>query len=114
MPILLDQAAVRDVILRDGRTLRLRAPRAEDRIALLAFFEAMSPRSRYLRFHGYPSLDDRLVERFTDVDWNETGCVVGDLDGSIVACASWARLREPRTAEVAFAVADELQGLGVG
>jgi acetyl coenzyme A synthetase (ADP forming)-like protein len=112
--MLLERGATRDVILRDGRTLRLRAPCDDDRAAVLAFFAGLSERSRYLRFHGFPALDDRLASRFVDVDWDETGCVVGELEGRIVACSSWARLREPHTAEVAFAVADELQGLGVG
>ena len=73
MTMLFERPAARDVILRDGRTLRLRAPDGEDRPAILAFFEAMSARSRYLRFHGFPALDDRLADRFVDVDWNETG-----------------------------------------
>ena len=41
-----------DVILRDGSTLRLRAPAAEDADALLEFFSSLSEHSRYLRFHG--------------------------------------------------------------
>ena len=35
-------------------------------------------------------------------------------DERIVALASYVRLRDPSTAEVAFAVADELQGYGLG
>ena len=41
-----------DVILRDGQTLRLRAPGVADRDALVAFLEALSPDSRQMRFHG--------------------------------------------------------------
>ena len=51
-----------DVILRDGRTLRLRPPRREDADSLLQFFGSLSERSRYLRFHGFPLLGPRLVE----------------------------------------------------
>src|SRR5262245_1446003 len=45
-----------DVILRDGATLRLRAPQPEDAEALFEFFTALSQRSLYLRFHGFPKL----------------------------------------------------------
>ena len=43
-------AEAADVILRDGTTLRLRAPRRDDVDALVAFFAGLSERSRYLRF----------------------------------------------------------------
>ena len=48
---------IRDVILRDGSTLRLRPPRAGDLDAVLEFFGALSEQSVYWRFHGFPSLD---------------------------------------------------------
>ena len=51
-----------DVILRDGRTLRLRPPGRDDADALLAFFGGLSQRSLYLRFHGFPEVSPRLVE----------------------------------------------------
>ena len=50
-----------DVILRDGSTLRLRAPAESDRDSLVRFFEQLSERSLYLRFHGSP--DDRRAPR---------------------------------------------------
>src|SRR5579875_3332073 len=65
-----------DVILRDGTTLRLRAPSSDDAGALLAFFTGLSERSRYLRFHGLRYVDERLVEPFLDPDWVERGALV--------------------------------------
>ncbi|HEX3256048.1 MAG TPA: hypothetical protein VHQ96_09660, partial [Gaiellaceae bacterium] len=53
---------VRDVILRDGTTLRLRAPVRADAERLLAFVQRLSPESRYLRFHGVASIDSRLLD----------------------------------------------------
>ena len=44
--------ALADVILRDGQTLRLRAPMPADSDALVAFLEELSPDSRQMRFHG--------------------------------------------------------------
>src|SRR5262245_11220133 len=108
----------RDVILRDGTTLRLRAPTRDDADALLAFFRNLSEESLYRRFHGVPAVRPQLVEPYLDGDDRETGSLVGTLvrDGSerIVAIATWIRLREPTVAEVAFAVEDALQGRGLG
>jgi acetate---CoA ligase (ADP-forming) len=107
-----------DVILKDGRTLRLRSPRHDDIPALVGFFGALSPDSRYMRFHGAVSVDERHVEAFADPDWDTDGALIGTMGDSsserVVALASWTRLRDSRSAEVAFAVADELQGHGVG
>jgi len=107
-------AETTDVILRDGTTLRLRSPRRDDLHALVVFFAGLSEQSRYLRFHGAVRPEPRLVEPFVDPDWKERGSLVGVLDGRIVALASWARLRDPAAAEVAFAVSDALQGRGLG
>ena len=51
------QPLVRDVLLRDGSTLRLRAPGPDDLDDLKAFYRRLSPESRYLRFHGYGRVD---------------------------------------------------------
>ncbi|HEU5244321.1 MAG TPA: GNAT family N-acetyltransferase [Gaiellaceae bacterium] len=103
-----------DVILRDGSTLRLRAPTTGDSDALVEFFAGLSEHSRYLRFHGFPALGPKLVETVLDPDWRERGALLGSLDGRIVALANWARLRDPRAAEVAFTVGDGFQGRGIG
>jgi acetate---CoA ligase (ADP-forming) len=107
-------AEATDVILRDGSTLRLRAPAAEDAGALVEFFSGLSEHSLYLRFHGFPSLGPKLVEPVLEPDWRERGALVGSLDGRVVALANWVRLRNPRAAEVAFAVADGYQRRGIG
>jgi acetyl coenzyme A synthetase (ADP forming)-like protein len=108
--------SARDVILRDGGTLRLRPPTREDTAALLDFFAHLSPESVYQRFHGALRVTPQLVESFVDPDWEDLGSLVGTLgdDGRIVALAEYVRLRDPGSAEVAFAVADELQGRGIG
>ncbi len=103
-----------DVILRDGSTLRLRPPVGADAPGLLAFFERLSDRSRYLRFHGFPALGPALVEPVLDPDWDERGALVGSLGDNIVALANYARLRDRRAAEVAFTVEDAYQGRGIG
>ncbi len=111
-------ADVVDVILRDGRTLRLRPPRREDSAALLTFFESLSSESLYLRFHGFPSVTPAIVEPLLEPDWQERGSLIGGLteDGMerVVAVCNYVRLRDPSVAEAAFAVADEHQKRGIG
>jgi acetate---CoA ligase (ADP-forming) len=108
----------RDVILRDGSTLRLRPPLVGDAHAVLAFFRGLSDESTYRRFHGFPSLTPELLAPALDPDWSERGSLIGTLGEGpaerIVAIANYVRLREPAAAEVAFAVADDLQGHGIG
>ncbi len=107
-----------DVILRDGRTLRLRPPGRDDAEALLAFFGGLSQRSLYLRFHGLPEISPRLGESVLEPDWREHGALLGALvddEGErVVAVANYVRLRDPKLAEAAFTVADEHQGRGIG
>lgn len=93
--------------------MRFRPPATEDAPALLEFFRGLSDRSLYLRFHGHPSVDDRLVQPVLEPDWVERGALAGTKDDEIVALASYVRLRDARSAEVAFAVADEHQGRGI-
>ena len=112
-------AAAVDVILRDGSTLRLRAPARGDAGALASFFTGLSERSLYQRFHGIRAIDEELIVHFLEPDWGERGVLVGTLAGAegderIVALGEYERLRDPAAAEVAFAVADELQGRGIG
>jgi acetate---CoA ligase (ADP-forming) len=107
-----------DVILRDGSTLRLRPPRQNDGEALLRFFAGLSVRSLYLRFHGTPSVDMRLVEPLLEPDWEERGALLGTLASDegedVVAVANYVRLRDPTVAESAFTVADAYQRRGIG
>ena len=107
-----------DVILRDGSTLRLRAPVPEDGPAIIRFFSELSDRSFYLRFHGHPTIDERLVEPVVDPEWIDRGALIGSVveggEDRIVALANYVRLRDPLAAEVAFAVADAYQGRGIG
>ncbi len=111
-------ATARDVILRDGTTLRLRPPAAADVDALVSLFQGLSTRSRFLRFHGLAAAGREMAAMFVDPDWAEKGSLAGWLgegdDERIVGLASYARLRDPKTAEAAFVVADDLQRRGIG
>jgi acetate---CoA ligase (ADP-forming) len=113
------RSAPEDVILRDGTTLRLRGTTPDDADALVEFFDDLSPDSRYLRFHGTTTVTRQSVEPFLHTSWRERGSLLGELSGPdgrgrVVGLATYVRLREPSTAEVAFAVGDRLQGRGIG
>jgi acetyl coenzyme A synthetase (ADP forming)-like protein len=107
-----------DVVLRDGSTLRLRPPIAADEENLITFFQGLSSDSRYLRFHGATMIDHTTVAGALETDWERRGSLLGELadaTGAVrpVALATYVRLHDPRRAEVAFAVADELHGRGI-
>jgi acyl-CoA synthetase (NDP forming)/RimJ/RimL family protein N-acetyltransferase len=103
---------VRDVILRDGSVLRLRSPGPDDEVAIKAFFDALSAESRYTRFHGAGRTD--IVSRdYAAADGDARLALLARFGERVVAVAGYDRLNEPGVAEVAFAVADDMQGRGL-
>ena len=107
-----------DVILRDGATLRLRPPVDDDVPALVAFFAALSIHSRFLRFHGLALAGEQFARTLVAPDWADRGALIGVMDDAaderVVAVGNYVRLRDPHTAEAAFAVADDFQRKGIG
>ena len=108
-----DQRLVRDVLLRDGSTLRLRAPTPVDFDDIKAFYDGLSPESRYFRFHGF-GRTDTVARADAEAPGVDRVALIGRHQGRVVAVASYEGLREPGVAEIAFAVADEFQRRGIG
>jgi acyl-CoA synthetase (NDP forming)/GNAT superfamily N-acetyltransferase len=104
---------VRDVLLRDGSTLRLETPTLADFGDIMGFYDGLSPDSRYFRFHGHGRIDS-VVRAQAGASGVDRIALMGRLGARVVAVASFDGLREKGVAEVAFAVADELQGHGIG
>ena len=107
------------MILRDGSTLRLRVAEPDDTDALVSFFRGLSQESRYLRFQGAGTVEVRTVQPFARGDWPDSCSLLAERapgagETEVVALATFVRLRDPHGAEVAFAVADSLQGRGIG
>jgi acetate---CoA ligase (ADP-forming) len=103
---------LRDVILRDGSPLRLRTPTPADYADLKSFYDGLSQDSLYMRFNGYARTE--LPARLdAEADGHARVVLIGWRADRLVATGSYDRLPDPRVAEVAFAVADELQGRGV-
>ncbi|HET8952089.1 MAG TPA: GNAT family N-acetyltransferase, partial [Solirubrobacteraceae bacterium] len=105
---------VSDVVLRDGTTLHVRPVEADDETALLEFLEALSPDSRAFRFMSLGVDLRKIASNAVEADGAARfGLVAVGASGAIVAHAMYVQIDE-RSAEVAFAVADELQGHGLG
>ena len=86
----------------------------ETRLPSSTSCSGLSEESLYYRFHGFPTVSEKLVEKFVEPDWHEQGHLIGELEGRVIALASYVRLRDPGAAEVAFLVADAYQRRGIG
>jgi RimJ/RimL family protein N-acetyltransferase len=105
------------IALRDGSAVLLRPQRPDDGPRLAEFFAALSPHSRYQRFFtGMPSrLPRGILKALANVDGDRHVGVVAERDGRVVGAARYVRSEQtPEVADVAFTVADELQGNGLG
>jgi acetate---CoA ligase (ADP-forming) len=110
-----NDVATVDVVVRDGSTVCLRRAVADDTSALLTFLESLSVNSRYQRFLGLPALTPSRVRGLTAPDAGTGAALVVESQGHVVAFAGFYPAPEqPTSAEVAFAVADALQGHGIG
>jgi acetyl coenzyme A synthetase (ADP forming)-like protein len=104
-----------DVVLRDGSTVHVRPVRPEDRGALLEFLKGLSLKSRAFRFFSGGVDLEGEASRFSAVDYHDKYGLVATAgeEGRIVGHGLYDRMG-PDRAEVAFAVADDLQGRGLG
>ncbi len=101
----------------DTREVLIRPISSDDKPALAAAFERLSPESRYRRFFApLERLSSRDLVYLTEVDHHDHEALVAVDQGSewIVGVARYVRSDDPAEAEVAVVVADPWQGLGVG
>jgi GNAT superfamily N-acetyltransferase len=110
-----------DHILRDGRTLHIRAIRPEDKQGLVQLFDRLSPETRYFRFLGAKTcLTQHELVYLTELDFVRNAALVAELTEEdqlqIVAVARYAVAPKGGEArpEVALAVVDSQQGRGIG
>ncbi len=111
-----------DHVLDDGTPVSLRHIRPEDAAELRRGFDRLSPSSRYRRFLGsVASLSDKTLHHLTHVDGRDhvaivavsraagTGAETGLGIGRFVRTAE-----DPKVAEAALTVIDDMQGKGLG
>ncbi|MEL7974745.1 GNAT family N-acetyltransferase [Isoptericola sp. F-RaC21] len=112
-----------DVVLRDGTTMHLRPLRPDDADAIQRFQVAQSERSAYFRFFApVRRLTDRELNRLTHLDQRDRVALVAVRPGvddagrpreDVLGVARYDKV-SPAEAEVAFNIADAMQGKGLG
>lgn len=108
-----------DIVLRDGRNIRIKPITPEDGKRIEELFYRLSPRTRYLRFqYTKTSISADEVYRFTHVSPPETMAYVATMrdtgEERIVAVGRWYQTSEPSKAEVSFVIEDGIQVRGLG
>jgi acetyl coenzyme A synthetase (ADP forming)-like protein len=104
-----------DVVLRDGSTIRVRKMQPGDDQGLFALFQSLSEESRWLRFFSVANGRALAAEAHRETNLDRTFGLVA-LSGAeerVVGHAFYAGLDEHR-AEVAFTIANDFQGRGLG
>ncbi len=114
----LDDADSLRLVLRDGSVASVRVATLDDLDAMRRFFHDLSVESRYRRFFNPGTPPDSVIARLSDSrDPEKSRTLIAERsiggDRAIIAAASYLAL-SPGIAEVAFAVADEFQGRGLG
>jgi GNAT superfamily N-acetyltransferase len=108
-----------EIKLLDGKKVTLRPICSADRGALVAFHDRLSDATRFLRYQYLKNeLTEADLKNFCDVDRDNALALVAeeDINGcrSIIGIGQYYRLKDPKTAEVAFVVQDNEQGKGIG
>ena len=108
----------RELVLHNGRIVRVRPLVWSDRAIYERAVMDLSPRSRYLRFFApMPRISERLLDQMTHTDGSRhVACVALTPDeATAVGVVRYIRdSHHPETGEVAIAVADDWQGGGLG
>ena len=104
--------------LRDGRTVEIRAQRPQDREGMHAAIARFSSGALYRRFFGVRrQFSEKETDYFLDIDFvNHVALVVVANEAGQPTIVGGGRyvVVEPGQAEVAFAIIDGDQGLGIG
>jgi acetyltransferase len=107
----------KQIIIKDGREVLLRAIRPEDEPIEEAMFAGLSDQSLYFRFLGYkPQVTHDFLSRLTQIDYDREMAIIAEVeDGGLKKMAGVARIIAEawgETAEFAILLADDWQGQG--
>src|SRR5579862_5385683 len=79
-----------DALMSDGTVAHIRPIRPSDGDALVAFHDALSRQTSYLRFFNvHPHLQASEVEHFVCVDYRDRLALVVEIGGSLAAVARY-------------------------
>jgi len=116
----LDLSTLRmEVLSRKGTRILLRPIEVSDVPLWLKFFNRLSTHSKYLRWHNIPKeMTEEDAKEYCTVDYKDTFAYVAETgkgeNRRIVGIARYYRYPNSRKAEVAFAIEDEYQAIGLG
>jgi len=104
-----------DVVLRDGSTVHLRPALSADLEGLTRFLSGLSEESKVFRFFHAVKETAHLAASSLDLDYqNRFSLIALHGEPEVIVGHGFYAVTGPARAEVAFAVADELQGHGLG
>lgn len=104
-----------EAVLKDGTPLRVRPLRTDDAPRLLELYHKLSHESLYFRFFAVPRPDPEKAAYLADIDYVDQFALLAEDASGIVATARFHRdAARPDHAEIAFTVADAMQGKGIG
>lgn len=109
----MDPSAV-DVICRDGGLLRLRTLGPDDAPAVIEFYRQLDERSRYRRFISHALPRDEVLLGPLNSDNPDDHTLGAELAGELVGVGIAIHDSKRDAIEVAFAVASDHQGRGIG
>ena len=101
------------MVLRDGSTVHVRPIRGEDEEEVHRFLEGLDPESRMFRFFSLGTDLQAAAHSMVDVDYTRSYGLVATRGDAVVGQGIFIG-DGSEGAEVAFAVADRLQGMGLG
>jgi len=109
------EADASDAELKDGTAVHLRPIFRDEGPRLLELYDRLSSESLYFRFFAVPDKDRSKADYLAHVDYANRYAIVAEVGHTLAGVARWERsLTDPTRAEVAFTVADDLQGKGLG
>jgi len=108
-----------DCKMADGRIVRIRPVRPEDAALMQAFFERLSPETRFFRFmEQIEELPASLIARFTQIDYDREMALLATTradDGeTMIGSARYSLAPDGESVEFALVVADDWQRFGLG
>jgi acyl-CoA synthetase (NDP forming)/RimJ/RimL family protein N-acetyltransferase len=110
-----DDGASVYALLANGATIEIRAATPGDLTMVRLMHEAMSQDNSYLRFFSLSKLSaEREAARVCRDPAPDHAALLGFKGRDLVGVASYEITGQPDTAEIAFAVSDDMHGLGVG
>lgn len=89
--------------------------RPSDEDAMRRLFYSFSDEAIYYRyFSPIATMPHRQMQKYVNVDYNQTMAIVGIYEDEIIAEARYARISNQPSADVAFVVDERYSGMGIG